>query len=205
MGGITRISRADRAISRQPNIRLDLRLHWPPENFQFQFCHHYLSLSTAIFASTPEQLFILRVIVGIGIGGDYSVGHTLLAEFSPRKHRGVLLGAFSVIWTFGYVSASFVGHYLSMVSPEAWRWLLSSAALPALLILLVRIGTPESPRWLMGKGREDDAMAIVHKYFGPNVTLIDEEPATSTRRFLSLFGRKYWRRTAFNSLFLFVW
>ncbi|PSH17326.1 MFS transporter [Yersinia pseudotuberculosis] len=169
--------------------------------FSFSFVIITLASALQFFASTPEQLFLLRVIVGIGIGGDYSVGHTLLAEFSPRKHRGVLLGAFSVIWTFGYVSASFVGHYLSMVSPEAWRWLLSSAALPALLILLVRIGTPESPRWLMGKGRENDAMAIVHKYFGRNVTLIDEEPATSTRRFLSLFGRKYWRRTAFNSLF----
>ena len=41
------------------------------------------------FAQTPEQLFWLRVLVGIGLGGDYSVGHNMLAEFSPRKHRGI--------------------------------------------------------------------------------------------------------------------
>lgn len=169
--------------------------------FSLSFVIITLASALQFFASTPEQLFILRVIVGIGIGGDYAVGHTLLAEFSPRKHRGILLGSFSVIWTFGYVSASFVGYYLSVVSPEAWRWLLSSAALPAVLILLVRIGTPESPRWLIGKGRTEEAMAVIHKHFGPHVMLADETPIISTRRFLSLFGHKYWRRTMFNSLF----
>ncbi|MEB2861456.1 MFS transporter, partial [Staphylococcus sp. GCP4] len=88
-----------------------------------------------------------------GLGGDYSVGHTLLAEFSPRRHRGVLLGAFSVVWTVGYVLASIAGHYFISESPEAWRWLLASAALPALLITLLRWGTPESPRWLLRQGR----------------------------------------------------
>ncbi|MFP1528326.1 MFS transporter [Escherichia coli] len=86
-------------------------------------------------------------------GGDYSVGHTLLAEFSPRRHRGILLGAFSVVWTVGYVLASIAGHHFTSENPEAWRWLLASAALPALLITLLRWGTPESPRWLLRQGR----------------------------------------------------
>lgn len=169
--------------------------------FCFSFVVITLASALQFFATTPEQLFLLRVLVGIGLGGDFSVGHTMLAEFSPRKHRGVLLGSFSVIWTFGYVAAGFAGHFLTMLGPDAWRWLLSSSALPAFIILLMRIGTPESPRWLMGKGRRDQAMAIVHKYFGPNVLLVDEAPVASRQRFLSLFGPKYRRRTAFNSLF----
>lgn len=71
------------------------------------------------FATTPEHLIGLRILIGIGLGGDYSVGHTLLAEFSPRRHRGVLLGAFSVVWTVGYVLASIAGHHFISESPEA--------------------------------------------------------------------------------------
>jgi hypothetical protein len=61
------------------------------------------------YAETAMGLILCRVLIGIGLGGDFSVGHAMLAEFAPKKHRGVLLGSFSVIWTFGYVAATFVG------------------------------------------------------------------------------------------------
>ncbi len=113
--------------------------------FTFSFMLITLASFLQFFATTPEHLIGLRILIGIGLGGDYSVGHTLLAEFSPRRHRGILLGAFSVVWTVGYVLASIAGHHFISESPEAWRWLLASAALPALLITLLRWGTPESP------------------------------------------------------------
>ncbi len=120
--------------------------------FTFSFMLITLASFLQFFATTPEHLIGLRILIGIGLGGDYSVGHTLLAEFSPRRHRGILLGAFSVVWTVGYVLASIAGHHFISESPEAWRWLLASAALPALLITLLRWGTPESPRWLLRQG-----------------------------------------------------
>lgn len=49
------------------------------------------------YATTPAMLVALRVLIGFGMGGDFAVGHAILAEFSPRKHRGTLLGSFSVI------------------------------------------------------------------------------------------------------------
>lgn len=121
--------------------------------FTFSFLLITLASFLQFFATTPEHLIGLRILIGIGLGGDYSVGHTLLAEFSPRRHRGILLGAFSVVWTVGYVLASIAGHHFISENPEAWRWLLASAALPALLITLLRWGTPESPRWLLRQGR----------------------------------------------------
>ena len=48
----------------------------------------------------------------------------------------------------------------------AWRWLLASGTVPALLVLILRIGTPESPRWLISKGRLDEARAIAARYLG---------------------------------------
>lgn len=105
------------------------------------------------YVETALALVLCRVLIGIGLGGDYSVGHALLAEFSPKKYRGVLLGAFSVIWTFGYVAATIVGTTMLSLGDDAWRWMLASSAIPAGLILIARIGTPESPRWLVNRGR----------------------------------------------------
>ncbi|WP_407190271.1 MFS transporter [Citrobacter amalonaticus] len=169
--------------------------------FTFSFVLITIASFLQFFATMPEQLIVLRILVGIGLGGDYSVGHTLLAEFSPRRHRGVLLGAFSVVWTIGYVLASVMGHHFISDSPEAWRWLLASAALPALLITLLRWGTPESPRWLLRQGRFTEAHAVVHRYFGPHVLLGDEIAAASSKHIKTLFCARYWRRTVFNSVF----
>ncbi|HWR09938.1 MFS transporter [Sporomusa sp.] len=153
------------------------------------------------FVQTPEQLFILRILIGIGLGGDYSVGHTMLAEFLPRKHRGAILGSFSVIWTFGYVLASFLGVYLQSTLAESWRWLLVSAFPLAMLVILLRIGSPESPRWLLRQGRIEEAKAIVSKYLGSNVVLDDEQPEKGTGNFIDLFSRKLITRTLFNCIF----
>lgn len=169
--------------------------------FTFSFVLITLASALQFFARTPEQLIWLRILVGIGLGGDYSVGHTLLAEFSPRRHRGVLLGAFSVVWTVGYVIASLLGHTLAESSPDVWRWLLASAALPAGLITILRWGTPESPRWLMRQGRFREAHEVVRRHLGPNVLLGDEMAVSTSRHIRTLFSARYWRRTAFNSLF----
>lgn len=153
------------------------------------------------YAETAMSLFLCRVLIGIGLGGDFSVGHAMLAEFSPKKHRGVLLGSFSVIWTFGYVAATFVGTAMLSLGDDAWRWMLASSAIPAAMILIARIGTPESPRWLVNQGRVDEARAIVRKHLGANVEL-DETRSTETRSgYAVLFSREYRKRTAFNCLF----
>ncbi|WPU23884.1 MFS transporter [Cedecea neteri] len=169
--------------------------------FNFSFVLITLASFLQFFVSNVEQLIVLRVLIGIGLGGDYSVGHTMLAEFSPRKHRGVLLGAFSLVWTLGYVLASLIGHQLVESGPEAWRWLLASAALPALLITLLRWGTPESPRWLLRQGRVSEAHQIVRRCFGEHVVIGDEMAVPTSRHIRMLFSEQYWRRTAFNSLF----
>lgn len=169
------------------------------------FCFSFILITLAsglqFFVESPEQLFLLRVLIGFGLGGDFSVGHTILAEFAPRKHRGVLLGAFSVLWTVGYVAASFAGHLALEAHVDGWRWLLASSALPAFAILLLRIGTPESPRWLLRRGRREEAMAIVHRLFGPHVTLQEEKQQTQDGSLSALFRPQYRRRTAFNCLF----
>lgn len=154
-----------------------------------------------LFVQTPEQLFVLRILIGIGLGGDYSVGHTMLAEFLPRKHRGAILGSFSVIWTFGYVGASFLGMFFHSALADSWRWLLVSAVPLALFVIIYRLGSPESPRWLLRQGRIEEAKAIVSKYFGPNVVLDEEPPQKESGKFSDLFSKRLITRTLFNCIF----
>lgn len=162
-----------------------------------------IALASALqfYVESALALVLCRVLIGIGLGGDYSVGHAMLAEFAPRKQRGMLLGSFSVIWTFGYVAATFIGTAMLSLGDDAWRWMLASSALPAVLILIARIGTPESPRWLINQGRIAEARAVVRKHLGAHVDL-DETPSSETRSgYAVLFSREYRKRTAFNCLF----
>ncbi|WP_205962462.1 MFS transporter [Paraburkholderia phosphatilytica] len=176
------------------------------------FLLSFLIITLAAFAqfgvSSPAMLCALRVLIGFGMGGDFAVGHAILAEFSPRRHRGALLGSFSVVWTVGYVIANVLGMQYADAAPDAWRWLLASAGVPALLVLIARIGTPESPRWLAEHGRIEQAKAIVLRYFGPNVTLDPHhghehghEHGSSGGGFARLFHRDLIRRTIFNCAF----
>ncbi len=182
-------------------LGLDLRPDRSAKNLHLQLFADYARFVLAIFCHHARASYWAAHFDRIGLGGDYSVGHTLLAEFSPRRHRGILLGAFSVVWTVGYVLADIAGHHFISENPEAWRWLLASAALPALLITLLRWGTPESPRWLLRQGRFAEAHAIVHRYFGPHVLLGDEVVTATHKHIKTLFSSRYWRRTAFNSVF----
>ncbi|MBW0446043.1 MFS transporter [bacterium M00.F.Ca.ET.228.01.1.1] len=171
------------------------------------FLISFLVITVAAFAQfyvhSPFELCLLRVLIGFGMGGDFAVGHAILAEFSPRKHRGTLLGSFSVIWTIGYVVANVLGMRYADASPDAWRWLLASAGIPAVIVLLARIGTPESPRWLLRKGRAAEAKSVVLKHFGGNVTLdvTHDEHAQTAGGFIRLFEKDLIRRTVFNCAF----
>ncbi|MEU9112283.1 MFS transporter [Streptomyces sp. NPDC048483] len=128
-----------------------------------------------LWADDPLTLFVLRLLIGFGLGADYAVGPTLLAEFAPRRLRGLLLGSLTVLWTVGYVLANVLGSYLSLGDASS-HWLLASAALPAALVLLLRIGTPESPSWLVSRGRIDEARAIARKFLGTDLELDADAP-----------------------------
>ena len=171
------------------------------------FLLSFVIITVAAFAQfyvhSPFELCLLRVLIGFGMGGDFAVGHAILAEFSPRKHRGTLLGSFSVVWTIGYVVANVLGMHYADASPDAWRWLLASAGVPALIVLVLRMGTPESPRWLLGKGRIAEARSVVLKHFGENVTLdgAHDQHAQTAGGFMRLFEKDLIRRTIFNCAF----
>jgi len=153
-----------------------------------------------LWAPNVETLFVLRLLIGFGLGADYAVGPTLLSEFAPRRHRGMMLASLTVLWTVGYVVANILGTYASS-SPDAWKWLLASGFIPAVIVLIVRIGTPESPGWLISKGRVEEAREIVRKYLKVELDPAEYDVTSSSGNYRELFSPTMWRRTAFGSLF----
>lgn len=156
------------------------------------------------FVSSPGELLVLRLLIGFGIGADYALGPTLVAEFVPRRYRGGLLASLTVMWTVGYTAAFFFGNFLVGFGGDSWRWLLASSAIPAIAVVLLRIGTPESPRWLASAGKLKEAREVVRRFAGADVdfdAFAREHPVAASVSYRQLFGKAYRRNTAFGVLF----
>ncbi|WP_426986364.1 MFS transporter [Pseudarthrobacter sp. Y6] len=147
-------------------------------------------------------LFVLRLLIGIAVGADYPIATSLLVEFTPRRYRGPLVGSLIVMWFVGAAVAYIVGELLLQTGPDGWRWMLASATFPALVFLILRHGTPESPRWLANKGRMEEARAVVTRVFGEGVKLASFESAAGDRVSAGvLFRSGYGGRIFFISVF----
>jgi MFS transporter, putative metabolite transport protein len=156
------------------------------------------------FVDEPWQLFVVRLLMGVAIGGEYSIGWPLMAEFAPARLRGRLMAVTLVAWYFGFMLAFLVGHVLIESTDIGWRAILGSSTFIALVVFLARIGLPESPRWLWTERRFDEAHAIAHRYMVSSADMTDvEHEDTRTGSFGMLFSRQYWRTTLFVSVFWF--
>jgi putative MFS transporter len=125
----------------------------------------------------PEwwQVLVVRILLGVAIGAEYTVGAAMLAEFTPAKGRGARLSALLVCWYGGYLISVVVSYVLVDVVGLSWRWVLATSVLPALVTAVVRIGFPESPRWLLNHGREREARAVIDERLGGQAYFEREE------------------------------
>ncbi len=157
-----------------------------------------------LWAESGEALFMLRFLIGIGVGIEYPVAGSLLTEFLPKKYRGPRLSLLTTLWFVGAALAYIVGNYiLANSGSEGWRLVLASSAVIGLFLLLVRLGTPESPRWLLGKGRAAEAERVIQKIYGPTFSLHNLPEIASERQvsFKSLLHSGYGRRMLFVVVF----
>ncbi|ART73796.1 MFS transporter [Mycobacterium dioxanotrophicus] len=156
------------------------------------------------FADTPSQLFVIRLVMGMAIGADYSIGWPLQAEFSPRHLRGKLLAVQEVIWYVGFVFAYIMGYFMVNTWHVDWRIILGSSTLPAVILLVARIGLPESPRWLMQQKRNAEAIQIAQHYLEDPDDIADlSNEKVNKGSFGMLFNRQNRRNVFFISIFWF--
>ncbi|MRS13330.1 MFS transporter [Enterobacteriaceae bacterium RIT691] len=146
-----------------------------------------ISVAT-MFVSSPMELLVMRVLIGIVIGADYPIATSMITEFSNTRQRAFAVGFIAAMWYVGATCANLVGYWLYDY-PDGWRWMLGSAFIPCVMILIGRFDLPESPRWLLRKGRVEECNAMMLKLFGEPV-VFEEEPQQQTK-FMQLFNRRH--------------
>jgi MFS family permease len=105
------------------------------------------SVATALcgLAQSVEQLAAFRILLGLGMGGEWATGAALVAETWPDEHRGKAMGVMQSSWAIGYAAAALVN---ASVRPFfGWRGVFLAGVLPALLTLWIRRSVGESPLW----------------------------------------------------------
>lgn len=153
-----------------------------------------LILSAVLFLSSAlgcmvsgsfTTLIIFRLIGGLGIGVASMVSPLYISEFSPSRFRGMMVSLYQLALTVGIVVAYFSNAYLvnhvgnsfdsesirKIFSTEVWRAMLGLGALPAGIFLVSLFMVPESPRWLLLKGKKQKAKDILVKIDGMDAAM----------------------------------
>jgi SP family myo-inositol transporter-like MFS transporter 13 len=114
------------------------------------------------FARGFSELLIGRMVVGLAVGLASSTVPLYLAELAPAKMRGRLVAANNSCIVVGQVVAAIVDGLFSS-TPHGWRFMLGLGGVPSVLQLVGLMWLPESPRWLVSNGREDEAREVLRK------------------------------------------
>jgi putative MFS transporter len=114
-------------------------------------------------ASHAFWLFCLfRFCAGLGLGGCIPVDYALVGEFTPAKVRGRVLTTMDVWWPIGATLCGLVSTaFLSIQFIDNWRAMMLVMVLPAVLLFWVRRSIPESPMYLVRRGREAEARDVI--------------------------------------------
>lgn len=113
-----------------------------------------MELLTA-FAPNFTVFLVLRVLFGIGMGGEWGLGASLAMESLPTATRGLFSGILQQGYAVGYLLAALV--YWIVFPHFGWRGLFIAGALPALLVIYIRAHVPESPVWQRDRNRRKHA------------------------------------------------
>ncbi len=157
-----------------------------------------------LWVESGPMLFALRFLIGVAVGIEYPVATALLVEFLPKKYRGPRLATLTILWFAGAAFAYIVGHFvLAAGGDDNWRLVLASPAVIGALLFAVRMGTPESPRWLLSKNRPGEAEAIIKQVYGNAFSLknLPEQAQEKKTSLLALLNSGYGKRMLFVAMF----
>jgi SP family xylose:H+ symportor-like MFS transporter len=127
---------------------------------------------SAVWTALPgnfTQFVIARILGGIGVGIASMLSPMYIAEVAPAQIRGRLVTFNQFAIVTGILTVYFVNYYIAGLGvgdwnvQVGWRWMFGSEALPAILFLFFLFFIPESPRWLIKEGREEEARKVLSR------------------------------------------
>ena len=156
-----------------------------------------LYLISAIGCSYTSQwipFIIFRFLGGIAVGASSVVGPMYISEISPASMRGRLAGSFQTNIVFGILVAFITNYIFSGFGEDAWRLMFGIMIIPSALFYILLRTIPESPRWLVLKNREAEAIPIFKKLGTENIDIaISEIRASLSEKKENLFQSKYFK------------
>lgn len=138
-----------------------------------------------------------RFVGGLGVGASSVIGPMYIAEIAPAKMRGRLVGMFQLNVVSGILLAFFSNYIIArVIEVDAWRWMLGVESIPAIVFLVLLIGIPATPRWLVLKGMHNQALDLLFRLSSPDPNKELEEIKESihfekTARAETLFKNAY--------------
>jgi putative MFS transporter len=123
------------------------------------------AIATVIAAMSPnwQFLFVFRTLAGFGTGAESAIIAPFLSEFIAAKYRGRFIGSLAGFFSFGYVGAAMLSFFIIPTHSGSWRTVQVLTALPIAMLLWWRRSIPESPRYLLSRGRVEEAEAVVRR------------------------------------------
>lgn len=121
----------------------------------------------AVLAGLAPTIWVLtlaRLLLGAAIGISSMVAPLYIAETAPPERRGALVSYYQLAITAG-ILVSYLGA-LALENPQEWRWLFGAGLVPAAALLAGVLAMPESPRWLVLRGRASEAVAVLVRLRG---------------------------------------
>ncbi len=159
---------------------------------------YLISALGCAFAWSWPALLAFRIIGGLGVGGSSVLGPMYIAEIAPAKLRGRLVGMFQFNVVFGILLAYFSNYIIGLqhFGPAEWRWEFGVAALPAALFFVMLFTIPRSPRWLVKKGRVEEARSVLkltgdEDYEHDLQEIVQSIASEHEQKADKLFSRKY--------------
>ncbi len=148
-------------------------------------------------------LFVIaRIAGGVAVGASSVVGPTYIAEIAPAHKRGRLVATFQLNIVVGILIAFLSNYLLVGLGDNAWRWMLGVQAFPAFIYIILLRQIPESPRWLMLRGRDEEAKKIFEKTGEPDIAreMADIRQSLHVGKTESVFSKKFRKPVIFAVL-----
>ena len=131
---------------------------------RFMLISAVLFFVSAVGCAVPRtitEFVIFRFVGGLGIGSAAVLSPLYISEIAPARIRGALVSVNQMAIVTGILLAYFVNWVFAGSGPSNWRWMYAMGAIPSVLFFLLLLRVPESPRWLVKNGREDEAGAVL--------------------------------------------
>lgn len=164
-----------------------------------------LSLMQLLTNNLPT-LFIIRVLIGLMIAVDYTVGNALLTEWLPKGEDSKKQSHLLIYWTIGFIVSYLTGTFINGFGSHTWQIILATGAIPAFIAAIFRsiFPLPASPSWLASRGKVKTANKIIKKHMGRKWGIpkrLKKSKPVKEVSWTILFSGKYLRRTLVGGLF----